>query len=244
MSKLTEFCKIRARLKDKLELIDWQLENVLKDQWFKNSADMIELQVKRLKLLDKLRFLRPPQSDDIAYREKVLKNFPYWADEYIPDSFHLVFHATNLANTERILNSGKITSGKDRWTIKTSGDDRGEISVSTKSSLFISLVGHMDLVAQDYYLPAGCLFVLKTDTPTYHMAKYDCRIPNVYLRQNPKQLYAVITTPENQDRVKWWMQKNNFPANNVHDFNSFKNKFEEDNLFYSLLNFTLQKNPE
>ena len=238
---LKELQRIRSRLKIKLEVIDEQLENVLSDRWLKNSTDVVELQVERLKLLDKLKYLRPAESADIAYRQNVLENFSYWADEHIPDSFHLVFHGSTLANSERILNSGKITSGKDRWTIRTSGDENGEISISTKSSLFISLTGHMDLVAQDYYLPAGCLFVLQTDTPTYRMAKEDCHIPNVYLRKNPEQLYAVITTPENKDRVKWWMQKNNFDSKKVHDFDSFKEKIEEDQIFFSLINCASQK---
>ena len=238
---LEEFQRIRTRLKNKLEVTDWQLDGVLKNRELANSHDMVELQVERLKLLDKLKYLRPANSRDIAYRENILENFSYWADEHIPDSLHLIFHGSTLANSERILNSGKITSGKDRWTIRTSGDEKGEISVSTKASLFISLTGHMDLVAQDYYLPAGCLFVLQTDTPTYRMAKNDCRIPNVYLRKNPEQLYAVITTPENKDRVKWWMQKNNFDPKKVYDFNSFKEKIEEDQIFFSLINCTSQK---
>ncbi len=240
MSKLKELQRIRSHLKIKLEVIDWQLENVLSDRWLKNSTDMMELQIERLKLLDKLKYLRPAESADIAYRQNVLKKFPYWADEHIPDSLHLVFHASTLANSERILNSGNITSGKDRWTIRTSGDTKGEISISTKNSLFISLAGHMDLVAQDYYLPAGCLFVLQTDASTYKTAKDDCHIPNVYLRKNPEQLYAVITTPENQDRVKWWMQRNNFNPKKVCDFNSFKEKIEENRIFYSLINNTPQ----
>lgn len=241
MSKLKEFQRIQSHLKIKLEVIDWQLENVLSDRWLRNSTDVMELQIERLQLLDKLKYLRPAESADIAYRQNVLEKLPYWADEHIPDSLHLVFHASTLANSERILNSGNITSGKDRWTIRTSGDAKGEISISTKNSLFISLAGHMDLVAQDYYLPAGCLFVLQTDTSTYKAAKDDCHIPNVYLRKNPEQLYAVITTPENQDRVKWWMQKNNFDFKKVYDFNSFKEKIEEDNLFFSLTHSSHQK---
>ena len=233
--KAKEFSKTQTRLKNKLKLINWQLDNVLQDCWLKNSTDMIELQIERLKLLDKLKYLRPAKLDDIAYRKEVLKNFPYWAVQHIPEEFRLLFHATSLANTERILSSGKITSGKDRWTIRTSGDGTGEISISTKDSLFISLAGHSDLVAQEYFLPAGCLFVLQTDKQTYLSAQKNFHIPNVYLRKNPEQLYAVITTPENLSHVKWWMQQNYFSPDKVFDFNSFKNKIEEDTLTFFLI---------
>ena len=241
MSKLQEFQRIRAHLKNKLELIDWQLNEVLKNHELKNSKDMIELQIERLKLLDKLRYLRPSDSEDISYRRNVLDDFPYWASEHIPENLHLLFHATTLANAERILNSGRITSGKDRWTVRTSGDNAGEISISTKNSSFISLAGHMDLVAQEYHLPAGCLFVLQVNDTTYQEAKKNFHVQNIQLKKNPEQLYAIITTPENIDRVKWWMQKNNFLPEKVYDFKGFQDKIEEDNLFFSFVNYTHQK---
>ena len=241
MSKLQEFQRIRAHLKNKLELIDWQLNEVLKNHELKNSKDMIELQIERLKLLDKLRYLRPSDSEDISYRRNVLDDFPYWASEHIPENLHLLFHATTLANAERILNSGRITSGKDRWTVRTSGDNAGEISISTKNSSFISLAGHMDLVAQEYHLPAGCLFVLQVNDTTYQEAKKNFHVQNIQLKKNPEQLYAIITTPENIDRVKWWMQKNNFLPEKVYDFKGFQDKIEEDNLLFSFVNYTHQK---
>ena len=241
MSILEEFQRVRAQLKNKLKLIDWQLKNVLKNRHLKNSHDMIELQIERLKLLDKLKYLRPASSEDISYRREIVEDFPCWANEHISDDSRFVFHATGIANAERILNSGRIISGKDRWTIRTSGDNSGEISISTKDSLFISLAGHMDLVVQEYYLPAGCLFVLQADKKTYQMAKDDAHIPNIQLRKNPDQLYAVVTTPENLKRVKWWMEKNNFPPQKVHDFKSFQEKIEDDNLFFYLVNHSHQK---
>ena len=241
MSILEEFQRVRAQLKNKLKLIDWQLKNVLKNRHLKNSHDMIELQIERLKLLDKLKYLRPAFSEDISYRREIVEDFPCWAHEHIPDDLHLVFHATGIANAERILNSGRITSGKDRWTIRTSGDGAGEISISTKDSLFISLAGHMDLVGQKYYLPGGCLFVLQVDEEKYKIAKDDAHIPNVQLRKKPDQLYAIVTTPENVDRVKWWMKKNDFSPQKVCDFKSFQEKIADDNLFFYLVNHSNQK---
>ena len=227
----TQYHQKRTNIKKKLELIDLKL----KDCFSGNSDLLIELQVERLKLLDKLRYLRPANSDDITYRERILKDFAFWGTENIPDDFQLIFHATTLANTERILNSGKVISGKDRWTIHTSSDDSGEISISTKDSLFISLAGHMDLTAQEGCLPAGCLFVFHTNKSEYKLAKKDQRVHNIYFRQKPEQLYAIVTSPENLKRVKWWMQKNNFLAEKVCDFESFKKKIEEDKIFFSCI---------
>ena len=235
MARLKDFQRIRSHLRKKLNLLDRQLGNFLKDPQLQNSTQLIELQIMRLQVLDKLKYLRPYTSEDITYREKVLTYFPDWAAEHISDDMRLVFHGTTLANTERILNSGRIISGKDRWTIRTSGDERGQISVSTNNSLLIPLVGHMDLVAQSGCLPAGTLFVLQVSESEYQQAKDDYHIPNVSFRKDPQKLYAIVTTPENVDRVKWWAQKNNFPSEKVSDFATFKNKIEEDQIYFSLL---------
>lgn len=241
MSKLEDFQRTRSRLKSKLELIDWQLNSILKDPQLKNSNDVIELQIERLKVMDKLRYLRPSNYQDISYRQKVLEIFPHWAAQYIPDNLNLLFHATNLANTQRILDSGRITSGKDRWTIRTSGDGKGEISISTKNSLSVSLSGHMDLIAQEYHLPAGCLFALHVSKEKYQTAQKDTHTQNIQLRQNPKQLYAIITTPENLNRVKWWVQKNGFMPSIVYDFQAFQEKIEKENLLFSWVERSYQK---
>ena len=242
---IQNYKKTKRKIILELELIDEQLKNVLSDPQLKNSKDVIELQVERLTYLDALRFLRPDNKKDKLYRTKIFETFPTWIQNHISDSDHFVFHGTTLANTERILNSGKITSGKDRWTIHTSGDDSGEISVTTHNCLETSLHYHMDLVEtyKDYelFVPSGCLFVLKTNAKDYQFAKDQQRISNVYLRKNPKQLFAIITTPENQNRVKWWMKKNNFDPKKVYDFESFKEKIEEENLFFSLSHYSRPK---
>ena len=241
----TKFSQKRTLIKNELESIDHFLKNILSDSQLKNSNDVIELQIKRLKLLDMLRFLRPCKTNDITYRKNVFDTFPFWGTENIPEEMRLVFHGTTLANTERILNSKRIISGKDRWSIHTSGDEAGEFSVSTKDFLEISMHYHMDLVEtyKDYewFVPAGCLLVLQLDEKEFQFAKEQQRAHNIQLRRNPQQLYSVITTPENINRVKWWMQKNDFPPIKVVDFKGFKEKINQENLYFYLINHSKQK---
>ena len=236
---IKEYQSKRALIKIELKETDNHLKVVLNDRQLKNSTDVVELQIKRLAYLDQLRFLRPVNKSDVAYRNHIFDTFPEWAENNIPDEMRLVFHGTTLANTERILNSGRIISGKDRWSIHTSGDDSGEISVSTKDFLRISMKYHMDLIETfreyEWFIPSGTLFVLKLNEQEYQSAKSQQRTHNIYLRKNPEQLHAIITTPENKDRVKWWMQKNNFSPEKVYDFDSFKDKIDEDRIFLSLI---------
>lgn len=233
MLDFKKFHRAQKLLNIEFKKVEWQLQNVLDNPQIKNSTNVIELQIERLKLLDQLKYLRPDNKADLDYREDVLCSFPDWAMENIPDSMRLVFHATTLANTERILNSGKIISGKDRWSIHTSSDDVDEISVTTKDSLLISIAGYMDMPT--FNLPAGCLLVLKTNRFEYEKAQKESRIHNVFFRKNPKQLYAVVTTPENINRVKWWMKKNNLSPDKAIDFNGFKEKTQEENIFFYFL---------
>ncbi len=237
----TQYHKKRTHIKKTLETIDEELKGYFSD----NSSLLIELQVERLKLLDRLRYFRPYNQKDVAYRKKVLETFPPWGAENVPDNLRLVFHGTTLANTERILNSGRICSGYDRWTVHTSGDDSGEFSVSTKDFLEISMHYHMDMVEtyRDYewFVPSGCLFVLQLNESEYQFAQEQQRAHNVQLRRNPKKLYAIITTPENQKKVKWWMEKNNFPTDKVVDFAGFQKKIEQEKLFFCLMNYSKQK---
>ena len=237
----TKYHQKRTNIKAKLESIDEELKNDFSD----DPSILIELQVERLKLLDMLRYLRPYQAKDVAYRKTVFEKFPLWGMKNIPDNMQLAFHGTTLANTERILNSKRIISGKDRWSIHTSGDSAGEFSVSTKDFLEISMHYHMDLVEtyKDYewFVPSGCLFVLQLDESEYQFAKDEQRAHNVQLGKNPEKLYAIITTPENQKKVKWWMQKNNFSPDKVFDFKGFQKKIEQDSLFFYLINGPRQK---
>lgn len=237
----TRFSQKRTNIKIELESIDEKLKNDFSD----DSSVLIELQVERSILLDRLRYLRPAKLKDIAYRKKVFNTFPAWAAENISEDMRLVFHGTTLANTERILNSRRLISGKDRWSIYTSGDNSGEFSVSTKDFLEISMHYHMDLVEtyKDYewFMPAGCLFVLQLDDSEYRFAEAEQRTHNVQFDRKPEKLYAIITTPENQKKVKWWMQKNNFSPDKVVDFAGFREKLEQENMFFYLMNCFKQK---
>lgn len=228
---IQDYERAKRKIILELELIDEHLKGVLDNPQLKNSRDVIELQIERLTYLDALRFLRPENKKDKLYRTKIFETFPTWIQNHVSDRDRFVFHGTTLANTERILNSGKITSGKDRWTIHTSGDDSGEISVTTHNYLETSLRYHMDLVETykdyEYCVPAGSLFVLKISKEEYQRAKDQQRIHNIYFKRNPQQLYAVITTPENLNRVKWWMQKNNFSSDKVCDFKEFQKRVKQ-----------------
>ena len=114
-----------------------------------------------------------------------------------------------------------------------------------KEFLGLSMQHHMDLIETfkeyEWFIPAGCLFVLKVDANEYQKAKNQLHIQNVSFRKKPKQLHSIITTPENIGRVQWWMQKNGFSTDKVYDFEGFQKKMEEDNLYSLLMNSTLQQ---
>ena len=182
---------------------------------------LLELQFRLANQTGKLAFIRPNSAEDISYREEQLYNFTKKIKTILPDSEGLIFHASPIYNAEKIIKSGRIMSGRDLWGFATSGDPKGKFSITTKEQLRTSVLGHADLNAFIGFLPAGVIFVLKAQNDAeYQMAKDDAYMKNVNFKQNPAHLYGLITTPENQSRVKDWLnhQSYQFP---VYDYKGF-----------------------
>jgi len=51
---------------------------------------------------------------------------------------------------------------------------------------------------------------------------------NVNFRKTPHRLFAIITTPENIERVKEWAKSGGINPSKVHDFDSFIKLFDRD----------------
>ena len=49
----------------------------------------------------------------------------------------------------------------------------------------------------------------------------DHYLGNVSFKENPERLYAIITTPENIERVTEWVENANMDVSKIHDFEGF-----------------------
>ena len=77
--------------------------------------------------------------------------------------------------------------------------------MTTLNNVWFTIKNFADL--HNYKYPAGCIFVLEANQEELVSARERNEIPNVDLIDSPDKLRAIITTPENIDRVRLWLQE-------------------------------------
>ncbi len=175
----------------------------------------------RLDLLDgKLRFLRPANDADIAYRQRQSNDFADKVSELVPDDLPLRFHGTPIYGAEKIIASGEIVSFQDRLGVNSSQDDAVQIYITSKDSLYITSQGFADLTP-NFNLPAGCIFVVTPKDLADEEAGRFMHMSNVYFKDDPDRLVAVISTPENIPSLQTWLSQGGLSPSKAIDFDGF-----------------------
>ena len=171
---------------------------------------------------EKSSFLREPTKEDFIYRWQQRTEFSQKVARYADESEMLCFHGTDIFGAKHILESGQISFGVDRLGHATSFDPRGKISATNKDTVDTSVGTYMNLTANFLY-PAGCLFVVKPKDKTEYdqLSSTGWMIDNVDFKTNPDRLVAIVTTPENIERVNGWAQKSNIDTAKVMNFEGF-----------------------
>lgn len=172
------------------------------------------------------KFIRPNSSDDIEYRNRQLNSFTDKLKEILPGDLDIRFHGTPVYFAEEILKSGTISSSADRFDgYVKSTDDRGEISVSDINSLSRTVNYFLDVTAYHRCLPCGCLFVLNADGQSQEQ-KGRSVMNSIDFKQEPERLYAIVTTPENIEKVKGWLFDSHMSMDLAYTFDGFIKKME------------------
>lgn len=225
---LSEYEEYRQSLIENEEKIEKELQRALKkyedmyangfdqDKPFLHTAKLSLIKSKKeLDLIkNKLAFGRPQQQEDVLYRIRQYDEFPKKIEEMIPNDLPLWFHGCPIFAVKSILNDGEISSEYARL-----GMGHNCVSLTNKDVVGVSVKKYMDLL--DFNIPAGCLFVLSLVDNNQEEPFVD----SISFRQNPDQLFAVITSPENTERLKEWANGSGVDASKIHDFDSFTQLF-------------------
>lgn len=173
-----------------------------------------------------LKFIRPNNSDDIEYRNYQYNEFVTNLQSVTSRILDLRYHGTPIYNAEQIIKSKSITPTPDRYNGYTkSTNASGEISATTIDTLYRTINFHSDIKAYERSLPCGCIFALfPRGIKDY---QFQDVIRAVDFKQNPEQLFGIITSPENNDLVKGWMQEANLNPGQVYTFEEFINLVQE-----------------
>ena len=170
---------------------------------------------------NQLEFLRPSSQEDMNYRLKQYSEFSKQVKSVVPDDLYLCFHGCPIYAAKHIIEDGEISSSVDRIGSETSYDVSDQVSVTTKNTIETTVQGYTGLTG-NYNLPAGCIFViLPKDESEIKSSETSMLIGNVSFKENPERLYAIITTPENIERVTEWVENANMDVSKIHDFEGF-----------------------
>ncbi len=177
---------------------------------------------------DQIEFLRPANDKDMEYRLRQYNEFAKKMKDLVPDDLQLRFHGCPIYTAKHILESGELSSSVDRLGVATSYDTEGQVSVTTKDTLDITIHGYTHL-SDNSYLPAGCVFVVLPKDEMDAKAGDSMLMGNVDFKSEPDRLYGIITTPENIERVSQWAKANGIDlSDKLYDFDSFAKTFDKE----------------
>ena len=174
----------------------------------------------------KLALLRPSSEADVAYRKKVLNELPRSIREKIPPNLPLKFHGTSIYTAQEIIASGEISSSVDRLGIATSYDTSDQVSVTAPESIEVTLESYSGLMEENCAMPAGCVFVLLPATKEDAHTGSSLLMSNVIFKEHPDQLFAIMTSSENVDRVKQWAEEAGVDPSKVAEFFGFADSLD------------------
>jgi len=215
---IESYSKIEASDVDKKEIrLNIARQNIARRQ---NALNIIT---------DKLRFIRPGNEEDTIYRGRQYDEFSKKIENLVSDDLPLRFHGCPIYTAERIIFAGELSSSVDRLGIETSYDVSDQVSVTTRKTIETTVRGYADL-AENQSLPAGCIFVLLPKDEMDARAGDSMLMGNVNFKQNPERLYAIITTPENFERVCGWCNANGVSSSKVYDYDDFIKLFDKQDI--------------
>lgn len=178
---------------------------------------------------DQISFLRPSSKEDMEYRLRQYDEFSKKMRTCIPDDLPLRFHGCPIYTAKHIIESGELSSSVDRLGIETSYDVAGQISVTTKNSLETTVQSYAGLNG-NYELPAGCIFVLLPQNDLDAESGKSMLMNNVSIRKEPERLFAIITTPENYERLREWCKNYNIEEEKIYDYDGFEMLFKKNKI--------------
>jgi len=229
-SKKSDIERFKGYITDaKIKLEETKLRFPETSKECKDAKDQVERWKHSLKATElALKFMRPNIPEDIEYRNTHGgEDFVRKLQEIASPNLDLRFHGTPIYFAEQIIKSGEISSTADRYDgyIKST-DMKGEISASTIKSVNRTIDFFSDMASYMHSLPAGCIFaILPKDQAD---ANYGPDLlHSVNLKENPEQLFGLITTPENIEQVTNWMKESGFQDKGVYTFEGFLEAVKE-----------------
>jgi exonuclease VII small subunit len=202
--EFSEYEEVRENLLNNKHMIERYTQGTNISKQKQKELDIIE---------SKLNYLRPEKEDDMLYRIKQYNEFSERVAE-LPNSLPLWFHGCPIYTAQKILEDGEITSEYSRL-----GFGHDNVYLTTKDVIDVTVKKYINLL--DFTLPVGCIFVLNLG----NFNQSEILVDKVDFRQNPDQLFSIVTSLENIDMLKEWARENNVDLTKILDFENFLELF-------------------
>ena len=201
--------------------------NELKKSVYKSTIIRRKNYLKDIKNI--LNNIREPMIEDIEYRKNIMDNYASDIEKYVPEDLHLCFHGCPIYTAKEIIEDKSISSSVDRIGTETSYDTSNQVSVTTKDTIITTLDGYSDIHSLNYTIPCGVIFVINPKDDSEIQSSKGMIIANVDLNDK-NRLYAILSTPENIDKLKEWCNNSHLDINLVKTFDQFINQYKNINI--------------
>lgn len=223
--RLANLARKRTAAQERAQSYQARTGSPVPSGWIESYTATAENSVRQTEAM--LAFLRPSSEADTREREAVLDMLPKRIEAATHPTLPLRFHGTSLDATRGIFAARSLLSSVDRIGTETSMDTAGQISVTDPRDFDVTVSGYTDLNAEGYCLPAGCIFVLLPASRGDEEAGHHLTMGNVDFGANPRQLFGVMTSRENVERVQGWAQDAGIDAGVVMEFFDFADHLDE-----------------
>ncbi|MCD8484371.1 hypothetical protein LRY65_00725 [Candidatus Woesebacteria bacterium] len=174
-----------------------------------------------------LEVARVPDSQDIEYRQKLLREFPQRMSLLSVTFPDLRFHGTSFIAAKAMIEYGGVVSSQERGLVRSSFDGEGQISVTTPQSVELSVKDYIQI--KDFLLPLGCLFVLLPEDQIDAAAGDSYLMKSVQFREyntHSERFVCVLASAEVLPKVRHLLRENGYSEEKAMEFFEFLSKLE------------------
>ena len=215
------------KLKEKLEQSETENDEI-KIEYYKRLISKKEDTIRNCQ--GRMNNLRMPMAEDTIDRENIIKEFAKKVSEVIPDDVALVFHGNkNISQVEEIIESGGLLTPEERGVESSSYATK--IDVTNKYNIQVSL--EFAELGGCYIDPYGAVFVFMPKEEEVEGVinskgtMVEIGVDSIHFTEEPERLIAIITAPENIERLKSVAKKSNLDEEKIMTHEEFLNLCKE-----------------
>lgn len=228
--KINSFDRMIRAVDQELLLAEERLKSIKADsaeyaerlarEQLESFVEVLKLRISKLEVEKSL--VREDTEEQRSYRTELKKDFPVQLREILSKNSEFRFHGTGIVETYSILSSGRISSSIERGLGSMSHDARGQISVTDRDSIEVTINNYIGI--NEKFLPLGCVFVLLPKNDRESSSTSSNLMESVDLIENDRvtpRFVKVLCSEETLGEVKVWLEEFGYDSNLASEYFDF-----------------------